>query len=148
MKYLPTLLVTLCLTSGTTVAQSFSTDVAPLIEASCIHCHDADTETGLNLEGLGHDLSDTDTFRKWERVFDRVHDGEMPPESEDRPDPKQLKKALDSLKKDLRTASLARQQRVGRVPTRRLTKLEFGYTLRDLLLIDSDVTSGMEQVPG
>lgn len=143
MKYLPTLLATFCLTSGTTFAQSFKTDTAPLIEASCIQCHDADTETGLNLEALGHDLSDTDTFRKWEKVFDRVHDDEMPPESEDRPDPKQLKKALDSLKKDLRVASLARQQRVGRVPARRLTKLEFGYTLRDLLLIDSDVTSGV-----
>lgn len=124
-------------------AQSFKADVSPLIESSCIYCHDADTETGLNLEALGHDLSDTDTFNKWERVFDRVLDGEMPPPSEDRPDPKQSKAALASLKKDLRTASLARQQRVGRVPARRLTKLEFGYTLHDLLLIDSDVTSGI-----
>lgn len=143
MKNLTALLVTFCLTSGTTVAQSFKTDAAPLIKASCIQCHDADTETGLNLEALGHDLSDTETFCRWEKVFDRVQDGEMPPESEDRPDPKQLKKALASLKKDLRAASLARQQRVGRVPARRLTKLEFGYTLRDLLLIDSDVTSGI-----
>ncbi|MBP85576.1 MAG: hypothetical protein CMJ64_02490 [Planctomycetaceae bacterium] len=143
MKYLPTLLVTFCLTSGTTVAQSFKTDVAPLIESSCIQCHDADTETGLTIGALGHDLSDAETFRKWERVFDRVHDGEMPPESEARPDPMQLKVALASLKKDLRTASLARQQRVGRVPARRLTKLEFGYTLRDLLLIESDMTSSI-----
>jgi hypothetical protein len=143
MKYLPVLFVTVCLTSGSTIAQSFETDVTPLIESSCIQCHDAGAETGLNLETLGHDLSDAETFRRWEKVFDRVHDGEMPPESEDRPDPKQLKAALASLKRDLRTASLARQQRVGRVPARRLTKLEFGYTLRDLLLIDSDVTSGI-----
>ena len=122
MKVLPILLVAFCLMSGTTLAQSFETDVAPLIESACIHCHDADTETGLNFEALGHDLSDAETFRRWEKVFDRVQDGEMPPESEDRPDPQQLKMALDSLKNDLRAASLARQQRVGRVPARRLTK--------------------------
>jgi hypothetical protein len=122
-------------------AQTLKTDVAPLLESSCIHCHDTDTETGLNLEGIGHDLADPETFRKWERVFDRVHDGEMPPESEDRPDPQQLKTALASLQKDLRAANLARQQRVGRVPARRLTKLEFGHTIRDLLSIDGDVTT-------
>ncbi len=140
MKHLPMLLVIVCLTSSTAVAQSFKTAVSPLIESSCIHCHDADTETGLNLAALGHDLSDPDTFQKWEGVFDRVHDGEMPPETEDRPDSGQRKNALASLNRNLRGANLAKQQRVGRVPARRLTKLEFGYTLRDLLLIDSDVT--------
>ena len=55
-------------------AQSFKADVEPLIEASCIQCHDADTETRLNFERLGYDLADPDTFRQWEKVFDRVHD--------------------------------------------------------------------------
>ncbi len=132
-----------CLISGTAVAQSFQTGVAPLIEASCVQCHDAGSDTGLNLEALGHDLSDAVTFRKWERVFDRVSDGEMPPKSEERPDPAQLSTAVLSLKNDLSAASLAKQQRVGRVPARRLTKLEFGHTLRDLLLINSDVTAGI-----
>jgi len=129
--------------SGTAFAQSFETDVTPLIESSCIHCHDADTETGLNLAALGDDLSDAETFHSWEKVFDRIHDGEMPPDSEDRPDPQQLQKALAALKEDLHAASLARQQRTGRVPARRLTKLEFAYTLRDLLFIEADVTSSI-----
>jgi hypothetical protein len=128
---------------GAAVAQSVKTDVTRLIESSCISCHNADTETGLNFEALGYDLSDAKTFRKWERVFDRVRKGEMPPESEDRPDPKHLKVALASLQHDLRSASIDRQKRAGRVPARRLTKREFGYTLRDLLLIDVDVTSGV-----
>ncbi len=142
MRLLPTLIVTACLTSDTAVAQ-MNEAVAPLIESSCIDCHDAATETGLNFESVGHDLTEAESFRKWERVFDRVRDGEMPPESEDRPDPKQREAALASLQKNLRSASLTRQRRVGRVPSRRLTKREFGYTLRDLLLIDSDVTLGI-----
>lgn len=142
MRRLTTLLI-LCSAWGTAHAQSFAPDVAPLIEAACVHCHDDGTETGLNLQSLGHDLTDADTFRAWVRVFDRVADGEMPPESEARPDPAMLKRALASLRQDLRSASQQQQQRLGRVPARRLTKAEFGYTLKDLLLIDSDVTSGI-----
>ena len=143
MKHPPIWFIALGLMSGTAAAQSIQVDVATLVEVSCIHCHDAGTETGLNFEALAFDLSDRETFRRWERVFDRIDAGEMPPASEDRPDPKQLKAALASLKKDLQSASLERQQRVGRVSARRLTKREFGYTIRDLLLIDSDVTLGI-----
>lgn len=122
---------------------SAEVDVAPLIESACIHCHDADTETGLNFETLSHDLSDPVAFRTWESVFDRVADGQMPPESEDRPDPEALASALNMLERGLRSESAARQEVEGRVKARRLTKLEFGYTLQDLLLIEGDVTSGI-----
>ena len=49
--------------SGTLGAELFGTDIAPLIEASCIYCHDADTETELNFEKFGHELTDPDIFR-------------------------------------------------------------------------------------
>jgi hypothetical protein len=143
MERLPAWLIAFGLSLGAASAQSFKADVALLVEASCIQCHDADTDTALNFEALDIDLADPESFLKWEKVFDRVRLGEMPPAKKKRPDPKQVKMALASLKKDLRSASLTRQQRVGRVPARRLTKLEFGYTLRDLLLIESDVTSGI-----
>ncbi len=144
MKYVPFILMVFWpITHGVVAAQSFRANVAPLVESACLHCHDADTETGLNFEAVGHDLSDAPTLRQWEKVFDRVRDGEMPPKPEDRPDPLQLETALASLNKDLRAASRAMQQRIGRVPTRRLTKLELGYTLKDLLVIDADVTSGV-----
>lgn len=129
----------------TAAAFAFESDVAPLIEASCIGCHDSGTETGLNLETLGHDLSDAEQFRTWEKIFDRVHNGEMPPAFEEQPDPAVLKKALASLEDSLRSESESQQKKRGRVPARRLTKLELGYTLRDLLLIDSDVTNGIPE---
>ncbi|MEM9646142.1 MAG: DUF1592 domain-containing protein [Planctomycetota bacterium] len=135
------LLTTSCLSWA--AADSFHADVTPLVQSSCIACHDADTDTGLNFDALGQDLADSKTFRHWERVFDRVAKGEMPPKSEDRPDAEQVERALTSLKRDLRRASQARRSEVGRVPARRLTKLELGYTLRDLLSIQSDVTSGI-----
>lgn len=124
-------------------AQEFKFDAAVLVESSCIHCHDEGTDTDLNFESLGHDLTDADTFRMWEKIFDRTSAGEMPPKSEDRPNADELKSALTSLKDDLYAASVENQRTVGRVPGRRLTKLEFGYTLQDLLLIENNITSGI-----
>jgi hypothetical protein len=123
--------------------QTFKEDVTDLVDSSCIGCHDDSTDTDLNFEELDHDLSDPETYRMWEKVFDRTEKGEMPPESEDRPDPDELKTALTVLKTDLLAASVARQSKVGRVPSRRLTKRELGYTMQDLLWIADDVTTGI-----
>jgi len=119
-------------------AQAFRSSVAPLIQGSCVHCHDADTKTELNVSSLGDDLTDPATFRQWEDIYDRVNKGEMPPVSESRPDPEQLELALGSLKKGLRSANLAARHKYGRVPTRRLTRLEYDYTIRDLLSIEGE----------
>lgn len=131
------ILVSSCATPAT--AESFATDIDALIESSCIHCHDAYTETRLNLEELGHDLADPDSFRQWEQVFDRLQNGEMPPESEEKPDAAQLETALTSLAHDLREANLQAQRENGRVPLRRLTRLEYEYTLHDLLNIQTEL---------
>ena len=66
-------------------AQSFEADVAPLVETSCLTCHGPRTATPLDISGLGHDLSDRATFRAWERIHDRVANGEMPPAGVRRP---------------------------------------------------------------
>ena len=121
-------------------ADSLDSDVATLIESSCIGCHDAGTETQLNFEMLSDDLSDAASFRMWVRVLDRVVSGEMPPPSSERPDAAVLRTAADSVKMRLRSHNLAVQKKRGRVPARRLTKREYGYTIRDLLKIDADVT--------
>ena len=123
-------------------AQSFKAELQPLIQNSCAHCHDTD-ETEFNVETLGHDLANAKTFRKWEKAFDRIERGEMPPASEDRPDAGQLEIGLKALKRELSAASVARQAKIGRVPSRRLTKFELENTIRDLFLIDRDVTSGI-----
>jgi hypothetical protein len=113
----------------------------PLIEASCIGCHDDATDTRLNFDELGHDLTDRATFRMWESIFDRVDSGEMPPASEDRPDDSLVKDSLHSLESHLLSTSKTLQESQGRVPNRRLTRLEHDYTLRDLLGLDRSYLS-------
>lgn len=122
-------------------SEELSLATKPLVEASCMECHDRDTKTTLNFEELEFDLGDPATFRTWEKVFDLVESGEMPPEKKARPDSEQKKAALDSLHQHLLEASLTKQKQKGRSPVRRLTRTEYEHTLHDLLGIGGDLTS-------
>jgi arylsulfatase A-like enzyme len=122
-------------------ANSPGESVETLVEASCIECHDSATKTGLNFEDLAFDLANADTFGVWEKVFDMIESGKMPPEKKPRPDPGRKTAALSSLGWNLRRASLAQQERGGRTPARRLTRAEYEYTLHDLLGIGGDLAS-------
>lgn len=115
------------------LALGFESEIAPLLEASCLECHDAETKTDLNFEVLGHDLSDPAVFRRWEMVYDQIRTGEMPPKKKARPDAALLKRALHAFRNDLREANRRAQTRNGRVPVRRLTGVEYEFTLQDLL---------------
>jgi hypothetical protein len=138
------LLVVLCLLGQwKTVGHAFEAEVLPLVEASCIDCHDRDTETALDFEALTFDLATPEVFRMWEKVFDQVESGEMPPEKKPRPDSVKKKAALDSLGRHLRETSLAEQRKNGRVPARRLTRTEYEHTLHDLLGIGGDLSSSL-----
>jgi hypothetical protein len=71
---------------------------------SCLGCHDAETKKGgLDLEGLGADLSDGRTFEWWVRIHDRVT-----------------------------TAEQAVTARDGRTTERRMNRYEYENALRDL----------------
>ena len=116
--------------------ETFRVAVKPLIEAHCIDCHDADTKTPLNFEELGFDLNDPPTFAAWEKVFDRVTKGEMPPAKKERPAKDLLTSSLTALEKALHVTNAAQQKRNGRVPIRRLTRTEYEHTMHDLLGIN------------
>ncbi len=130
----------LCLLSPLYAADSQS-EIQSLIDESCLHCHDSATQTRLDFEALSHEYSDADTFAMWERVFDRLSAEEMPPTSEPPLNPPQRAAVLATLEERLLSHNLQEQATAGRVRARRLTKLEYGYTIQDLLKIDLDVTS-------
>lgn len=120
---------------ASSINPSFETDVQPLIETSCKVCHNSLVETPLNFENLGHDLKDPGTFRAWVKIHDRISNGEMPPAGMPLPSPAVVDAAMTSLKTALIDANLSARNGQ-RVPLRRLTRLEYAYTLSDLLGID------------
>ena len=135
---LSALLAALCLLPGAALARSLEADVARLLEVSCLRCHDVETETPLDLENLGYDLEDRGTFRKWVRVFERLEAGEMPPRGTRRPPRPVVDAALGALARDLETADVAARASEQAAP-RRLTGLEYEYTVEDLLLIEENL---------
>ena len=99
----------------------------------CYECHDDETSKGgLNLFDLGTDLTDQESMRRWVLVHDMVASDEMPPEKRDRPPSSDQKAFLDGLGKALLDTDQQRKE----VVLRRLNRLEYEYTLRDLFALD------------
>ena len=109
------------------------------IEESCVACHDSETETRLDLTSLGYDLENENVFRTWVKVFDRVDRHEMPPASEPQPSAESRRARLSDLRTELTRVNRLRQQEIGRVPSRRLSRQEYEHTLHDLLGIGGNI---------
>ncbi len=107
-------------------------------------CHSNEVLSSLDLTQTGFDLSQPAAFRVWERVYDRVRRGEMPPAPQPAPPAAVLEPALGALEEALVRAN--REARgPQRTPLRRLTRLEYLYTLADLLQIDEEHARGLAE---
>lgn len=107
------------------------------LERRCLDCHDGDvSKGGLNLADLKFDPSDSSNFKIWQRVFERVRDGEMPPAGKPRPAKAEHEAFLADLQAPLLKADRSDIEERGRVRSRRLTRTEYEHTVHDLLGID------------
>jgi hypothetical protein len=99
------------------------------LETSCWECHTGPSvEGGLDLSALSTDLSQPEVFARWERLYDRVARGEMPPPASDPPPAAAREAFLASLAVDLNRAHAAVRGTV----LRRLNRREYQNTLNDL----------------
>jgi mono/diheme cytochrome c family protein len=115
---------------GTAAASSAPTT---FFQTHCISCHDADTRKGnLDLTSLKPDFANVDTFSRWVMVHDRIANGEMPPKKKPRPAPDEIKEVTAWLSQGLIAAEQARLNLDSRSDVRRLTRVEYENTLRDL----------------
>ena len=100
----------------------------------CTECHDKDTKKGnLDLTSLKPDFAARESFAGWEKVFDRVAKGEMPPKKSAQPPAAAREMFVKSLGAELHSVSAARQREAGRVVVRRMNRTEYEHTLHDLL---------------
>jgi len=104
---------------------------AAFLDSHCFDCHDSEIQKGkLDLTTLSFDEAN---FETWAKVHERVGSGEMPPAKKPRPEAAELSLALESWSKQLTVIDSAKQQRDGRSRLRRLNRVEFENSLRDLL---------------
>ena len=122
--------------------------LTPFLSANCYDCHDDTTDKGgLNLLDLEFAPDQHANFTVWERVFDRVRTGEMPPKKEPRPEAEPMAAFLENLKAPLLAADRQDKAERGRVQVRRLTRREYEHTLHDLLGVDMPLQELLPEDP-
>ena len=119
----------------------FSDRVTPFIEDYCISCHQnrRPTQAGVNfspaLKAPGHAAF----HDQWKRAAAKVQAHDMPPEGAPQPSDVDRRMFVDWLAK-LKYLS---EKDPGRFVIRRLTKTEYGNTLRDLFGVEPSVADGL-----
>ncbi len=126
--------------------KSFREDVAPFVKSYCIECHgNRRTKGGLNFEPALKRPGESSASRKWVQAFANVNAHDMPPEDADQPPDEERQRFLDSLGK----IKYLSEKDPGPFVIRRLTKVEYGNTLRDLFGVDPSVVQELpDEVAG
>ena len=138
-RHMAVMTLLLSLLSCSRLAAEAPSALNTLIQDSCIDCHDENTETRIDFTDLDQNFKDPSTFRSWVQIVDRLQKDEMPPASEPRPDSRTKVAALKFLNTKLLDANRYLQKTRGRVPSRRLSRVEYEHTLHDLLGIGGQI---------
>ena len=118
-------------------AAAEATVVSRFLERHCQSCHSGtEPAAKLDLTTLPHDLSDPAVLARAVRVHDRIAAGEMPPADMERPTAEEIAAVTAALDRQLLAADRARIAGHGRARLRRMTRVEYENTLRDLLALD------------
>lgn len=117
-------------------AKDFAKDVRPLLELYCWDCHgDGADKGGLNMDDFTDEASVLAARKIWSGVQFHLEQWTMPPEKRDQPTPEErefLVKYLDHLLNPVDPNN----PDPGRVTIRRLNRVEYNNTTRDLLGVD------------
>lgn len=112
---------------------------AAFMKEHCLRCHGPEKAKGdFRLDQLDTDFAKPSTFERWREVVARVQAGEMPPKKEPRPQPAQVQTFVRQLTARLEEAG-AKQRADGRVVLRRLNRVEYENTVRDLFAVNVSV---------
>lgn len=120
---------------------SFDTIAKPFFTQNCVSCHNSELSTaGIRVDQLDSKFEDRH-LQTWEGIRRRVRDGSMPPKGMPQPSAADRQRMAAWITQGLETARLRPAPKNGLV--RRLTVPQYKNTLRELLLLDDDLTMGL-----
>lgn len=129
----------LCASLSFGAAAPQDSQAAAFMKEHCLRCHGPEKAKGdFRLDQLDTDFSKPSTFERWREVVARVQSSEMPPKKEPRPQPAQVQAFVRQLTARLEEAG-AKQRAEGRVVLRRLNRVEYENTVRDLFAVNVSV---------
>jgi hypothetical protein len=121
-------------------AAHFDDEVRPFLARYCKECHGPQKPKGkFQVDLLTADFADRANRERWETLARRVQAREMPPEAKPRPSEEESRALCEWIALKTKAADDRRQKIEGRVALRRLNRVEYENTIRDLLAIDAEL---------
>jgi len=112
---------------------AFQRDVLPFLEKRCVMCHNEKLKNAdLNLARLRNPDEALRERNVWEDVLEKVRNNEMPPPAMPRPSQKELLGLSNWIDRQIARIDATAKPEPGRVTARRLNKVEYNNTIRDL----------------
>lgn len=116
---------------------SFDHSVQPILTKNCLSCHNDRVQSGsVNLAPFTNPATLLSNREDWEKVVQKVRSGEMPPKGMPRPSLEQVSEFTRFVEGEWERADRNLKPDPGRVTARRLNRIEYTNTIRDLLAVD------------
>ncbi|HZF01760.1 MAG TPA: DUF1587 domain-containing protein, partial [Methylomirabilota bacterium] len=121
------------------VAADFRRDVQPLLETYCYDCHaDGVDKGGVAFDKFNPDASPADSRDLWWKALKNLRSGMMPPaKRKERPTAEEQQLITKWIKADVFGID-PKNPDPGKVTVRRLNRVEYHNTIRDLIGVDYD----------
>lgn len=119
----------------------FSKNGALFLEEYCFSCHAGDQPAAeLSLDSYTDNHSLIEDREVWDRVLDMVETTQMPPEDNEQPSLEESESFVAHIEAIFEHADRTAKPDPGRVTVRRLNRVEYKNTVRDLLGVDFNPT--------
>ncbi|MCB1121704.1 MAG: DUF1587 domain-containing protein, partial [Verrucomicrobiae bacterium] len=127
---------------------TYHNSIRPFLENHCIKCHGPDKQKGdRRYDTLANDFTDQDSLSLWQDIADLINLGDMPPEEEDQPDDSEKLAVVAWITDNLETAYAQLKSTNRKTVLRRLNRLEYTNTVRDLLKLKDMLVDPTENFP-
>jgi Protein of unknown function (DUF1592)/Protein of unknown function (DUF1588)/Protein of unknown function (DUF1587)/Protein of unknown function (DUF1585)/Protein of unknown function (DUF1595)/Planctomycete cytochrome C len=116
---------------------SFEKTVQPFLKSNCLLCHNAKLKVGgLSLDGYANARAALQNREIWEKVIQKLRTGQMPPKGRPVPEPEQVAQVTHWFELEFARMDRSLKPDPGRVTARRLNRVEYNNTVRDLTGVD------------
>ncbi|HEV8544431.1 MAG TPA: DUF1592 domain-containing protein [Verrucomicrobiae bacterium] len=117
-------------------SNEFESKIKPILSEYCYDCHGDGMKKGnVELDAFKSDADCASATDVWFRVLKNLRAGIMPPEKKPHPSPEQIQTIATFVKRTVFSID-ANNPDPGRVTIRRLNRVEYRNTIRDLMGID------------
>ncbi len=116
---------------------SFDRSINPLLSKFCYGCHNAEKMKGdIDLKKDENLRLIADNRKVWTTAMQALRDGEMPPKKSKQPSDEERKRLITFIERTLGSVDCATVKDPGRPAVRRLNRVEYDNSIRDLFGLD------------